>query len=388
MVTEIVFWTSSFLVVYTYLLYPVLLFLAAAVVQTWRDIQYLSLRAERRRPCWDVAELPAISVVIAAYNEERHLPDKLANLRELEYPKDRLEVIFVSDGSSDDTNTILSAVEGGHIRVLYLPARGGKAMALNHGIAAARHPIVVFSDAATLFGPDAVKNLVRHFADPRVGVVCGALQFEASEESRQTEGVYWRYESMLRLMESRLGITLSASGAIYAARRECLVLLTADTVVEDLVIPMVARGLGFRVLYDPEARATDFAATTVAGEFTRRVRLATGSFLVLRQLRGVRIDMVTGLAFFSHKVLRWILPLLLAAMLVSNGLLVGQVLYRILFVAQMVFYAWGVLGYIWRESLCRIRFGLLPYYLLAIHLAFVVGFVRFLGGRVEWRRVS
>ena len=185
-------------------------------------------------------------------------------------------------------------------------------------MAGARHEIIVFSDAATLFALDAVKKLVRHFADPHVGVVCGALQFRGSAESRQTEGVYWGYESMIRLMESRLGVTLSGSGAIYALRRQCFVPLAADTLVEDLVVPMNARALGFRVLYDPEARATDFAASTVAGEFTRRVRIATGSFQVLGQLLRAPLDART-IRLLSHKVLRWIIPFLLIGILVSSA---------------------------------------------------------------------
>ena len=219
--------------------------------------------------------------------------------------------------------------------------RGGKSSALNQAVPRARQDILVFSDAATLFAPDAVGKLVRHFADPRVGVVCGALQFQASAESRQTEGLYWRYESLLRLMESRIGVTLTASGAIYALRRACFVPLSADTLVEDLVVPMTARRLGFRVLYDPEARGTDFAASTVAGEFSRRVRIATGSFRALGGLLRSPLDPVTAFAFVSHKLLRWTLPFLLIGMLVTSAALLEAPLYRALFVLQVLFYGWG-----------------------------------------------
>lgn len=385
---EVTFWACLFLVAHTYLLYPLLLFAISSTVQTWRDWPYLHSREERRRVSTDPLDLPGVSMIIAAHNEEDRLPDKLANLWALEYPKDRLEIVFVSDGSTDATNAILSTAEGGNVRAIYLPVRGGKSSAINQGVAQAAHRMLVFSDAATLFAPDAVKKLVRHFEDVRVGVVCGALDFQASAESRQTEGVYWRYESILRLMESRLGITLTASGAIYAMRRECFVPLSADTIVEDLVIPMAARKLGFRVVYDPEARATDFAAATVAGEFTRRVRVATGSFRALSQILAVPMDAMTGFAFFSHKLLRWVLPFLLIGMLVSSALLLDSPVYRSFFVAQMLFYGWGALGYLFREPLRRIRYALVAYYLLAIHLAFLVGFVRFLTGRAEWRRVQ
>jgi cellulose synthase/poly-beta-1,6-N-acetylglucosamine synthase-like glycosyltransferase len=387
---EVFFWVCVFLVLHTYVLYPLLLVVAVSAMQTWRDLRYLHSRQERRRILREPLALPAVSLIIPAYNEERHLPEKLQNLRALDYPPERLQIIFVSDGSTDSTNGILRSAESDILKVVYLPTRGGKAAALNQAVAGARHEIVVFSDAATLFARDAVRKLVRHFADPQVGVVCGALQFRASVESRQTEGVYWGYESMIRLMESRLGVTLAGSGAIYALRRRCFVPLSADTLVEDLVVPMNARAQGFRVLYDPEATATDFAASTVAGEFTRRVRIATGSFQALGQLLQARLDARTKFAFLSHKVLRWIIPFLLIGMLLSSASLWPQPFYRALFLGQLLFYAWGVLGYLLRARVQRVRYMLLGYYLIAMHLAFLVGFVHFIFRHNEagWRRVN
>lgn len=376
-----IFWACFFLVVYTYLLYPVVLFLASSTARRWG----------RSAVAPGGGVLPSVSLVIAAHNEERYLTAKLANLAALDYPRDRLEILFVSDGSTDGTNEILGrAAQAGTITLVTLPSRGGKSNALNQAVPRAKHDVLVFSDAATLFAPDAVRKMVQHFADPRVGVVCGALQFQASAESRQTEGLYWRYESLLRLMESRIGVTLTASGAIYALRRECFVPLSADTLVEDLVVPMTARRLGFRVLYDPDARGTDFAAPTVAGEFSRRVRIATGSFRALGGLLRGPLDPVTAFAFVSHKLLRWMLPFLLIGMLVTSAAMVDSPLYRALFVLQVLFYAWALAGYLLRPRIQRIRYALVPYYLLAIHLAFLVGFVRYLCGRreIEWRQVS
>jgi cellulose synthase/poly-beta-1,6-N-acetylglucosamine synthase-like glycosyltransferase len=387
---EYVFWASFLLVAHTYLLYPIVLFLAYSLVQIRRDWRYLRSRRDGRCPDWPAAELPAVTLIIAAHNEDAHLRDKLANIRELEYPRDRLDVIIVSDGSSDGTNAILRAAHDPSIRCIFLPAREGKSSALNHAVAQARHDILIFSDAATRFAPNAVAKLARHFVDPRVGAVCGSLEFEASPESRQTEGVYWAYESMLRFMEARLGATLTASGALYALIRRCYPRLSPDTVTEDLVIPIHARKLGYRVLYDPEAVGTDVAASSVAGEFARRVRIATGSFRALGQVLRTPLDPVTAFAFLSHKFLRWILPFLLIAMLVSSGLLWGQPLYRIAVLGQLAFYVWAALGFLFRQRMQRVRFGLLGYYLLAIHLAFLVGFVHFVSGRhrAGWQRVG
>jgi cellulose synthase/poly-beta-1,6-N-acetylglucosamine synthase-like glycosyltransferase len=386
---EVLFWICALLVAHTYVLYPVLLLAASVTVQTWRDLRYLHSRRERRLTR-EMSPPPPVSMIVPAHNEERSLPAKLANLRALDYPPELLQVIFVSDGSTDATNDILRRAEREGVEVIYLPQQGGKAAALNRAVAAARHEILIFSDAATLFERDAVMKLVRHFGDPQVGVVCGALRFHATTESRQTEGVYWAYESMIRLMESRLGVTLSASGAIYALRARGFVPLPADTLVEDLVVPMAARTLGFRVLYEPEAIATDFAASTVAGEFARRVRIATGSFQVLGQLLRAPLDGRTKFAFLSHKALRWILPFLLIGMLVSSASLWAQPLYRALLVGQVLFYGWAALGYALRGRIGRVRYALLGYYLVAMHLAFLVGFVRFVFGHGEagWRRVS
>jgi cellulose synthase/poly-beta-1,6-N-acetylglucosamine synthase-like glycosyltransferase len=241
---EVVFWVCLLLVAHTYLLYPLFLLAASSVVRL--------TRAGSRRPLvGETSDLPDVSLIVPAYNEERYLREKLLNLRELEYPKDALEILFVSDGSTDGTNEILQGAEGGNVRAFYLPERRGKATALNEGVRSARHGLLILTDAATLLAPDAIRKLVRHFGDPRLGVVCGALQFEAGAESRQTEGVYWRYESVLRRMESRLGVSLNASGAIYAIRRECFEPIPADTLIEDLVVPLGARRRGFRVAYDP-----------------------------------------------------------------------------------------------------------------------------------------
>lgn len=386
---EYVFWACLLLVAHTYLLYPLFLLAACSLVQVVRDWRYLRSRQDRRVVAAPTEPLPAVSLVIPAYNEQMRLPEKLVNLRQLDYPADRLEVIFVSDGSTDGTDVLLSR-EAPAMQTVVLPSRGGKANALNHGVARASHEILVFSDAATLLARDAIRKLVRHFVEARVGVVCGALQFRATAESRGTEGVYWAYESILRLMEARLGATLTASGALYALRRGCYLPLSPDSLVEDLLIPMHARRLGYRVLYDPEAVGTDYAAATVSGEFTRRVRVAMGSFLVLRQLVSIRLDAVTTFAFVSHKLLRWILPFLLIGLLASSALLWAHPLYRGALAVQLLFYAWAGLGFLLRRRVEGVRYALFAYYLLAIHLAFLVGFIRVLRRRTEsaWQRVN
>lgn len=384
------FWVSVSVVLYAYFLYPLILFLCYMVVQLRSDLRYLLVRGDRRTSSLLAEGLPGVSFIIPVYNEEQHLQNKLANLQQLNYPLDKFQVVFVSDGSTDRTNEMLQNVTGDNIETYMLPTRTGKANALNHGVASARHDILIFSDGSTMFAPDAVQRLVRHFVDSSVGAVCGALQFQASPESQQTEGVYWKYESMLRLMEARLGATLTASGAIYAVRREAFVPLAADTVLDDFVVPMNVRKIGYHVRYDPEAVATDVAASSVAGEFARRVRLAAGSFRAFPDLARVPLDRSTRLAFYSHKVLRWVVPWFLIALLASNASLIVHPFYEVSFIFQLAFYLWAGLGFLLREHVRGIRFGLLGYFLFAMNLAFLVGFVRFLLNRKEviWQRIE
>lgn len=385
-----IFWLGTALILYSYVLYPLVLLVIYSLEQIRRDLSYLPKREDRRTAVPSDEGLPGISLVIAAYNEQEHLPEKLRNIRELQYPQAKLQVIIVSDGSTDATNELLSAAANDQIEVILLPDRGGKWNALNVGVEHARNDILVFSDAATLFAEDAITKLVRHFSKPTVGVVCGFLRFRSSLESQQTEGVYWKYETMLRLMEARLGATLTASGAIYAIRKNCFRPLTPDVMIEDFVIPMRARQLGYSVVCDPEAVGIEYAASDVSGEFTRRVRLAAGSFRAMRELITVPMSPVTRLAFASHKLLRWVVPFLLILCLISNILLCSAPLYSALLAGQLSLYIWAFFGYRFRDEMRRVRFGLLGYFWFAMNLAFLVGFWRFLTGRQSsaWQRVE
>lgn len=241
LIAKVVFWLSLGLVVYPYVLYPLVLFLAYSVTQAWRDLRYLGSPRNRRTDTPSLAALPGVSIIVPAYNEEKVLPPKIENLRDLDFPGERLQVVFVSDGSEDGTNQILQNLREANYECILLNERKGKANALNHAVERASNEILVFCDASTLFEPDAIKKLVRHFSDPEVGAVCGAVRYQAGADAQQTEGAYWKYESALRMMEARLGAILNASGCIYALRRECFSPIPLSTILEDFVIPMRAR---------------------------------------------------------------------------------------------------------------------------------------------------
>jgi cellulose synthase/poly-beta-1,6-N-acetylglucosamine synthase-like glycosyltransferase len=390
LIAKVVFWLSLGLVVYPYVVYPLVLFLTYSVTQAWRDLRYLGSPRNRRTETPVASGLPGVSLIVPAHNEEKVLPAKLENLRELDFPRDRLQVIFVSDGSEDGTNQILQNLREENYECILLKDRKGKANALNHAVERATNEILVFCDAGTLFELDAIKNLVRHFSDAEVGAVCGAVRYEAGYDARQTEGAYWKYESALRMMEARLGAILNASGCIYALRRECFSPIPQNTILEDFVIPMRARRLGFSVLYDPEAVAIEFPASSVSGEFTRRVRLAVGSFRALGDLVRVPWRGFTPFALISHKLLRWLVPFFAITLLLSNIFVMHSPPYRVALAAQVLFYCWAGLGFFFYQHMRRVRYGLVPYFLFAMHLAFIVGFFRCLVGadRAVWQKVS
>ncbi|HWR37607.1 MAG TPA: glycosyltransferase family 2 protein [Clostridia bacterium] len=383
------FWISAFAIAYTYFLYPVLLFVLFSAAQVRRDLRYLAMRSNRRAPL-SLRQWPKVSIIMPAHDEETHLPAKLENLKELEYESGMLEIIIVSDGSTDRTNEFLSHVTDPRVTVVILDERQGKPNALNQAVAQASGDVLLFCDAATLFQPDTVRMLARHFVNPNVGVVCGALRFEGSTESKQTEGTYWKYETVLRLMESRLGATLTASGALYAMRRSAYSPIAKNTIIEDLIIPMGARKLGLAVLYDPEAIGVEYAASTVAGEFTRRVRLAIGSFRSIGQLLRIPVDFYTALALVSHKLLRWFVFLFAIVLFVSNMALLNRSIYQLAFLLQIAFYLSALVGYLLRDRAHNLRLVRLGYFLVAMNWAFVLGLYRCLAGRdnVKWQRVA
>ena len=387
---QLLFEFSLSLILYTYFIYPLILFVSYSLSQLRSDWSYLFDRPNRRVATPREDQIPGVSFLIPAYNEEAHLLQKLDNIREMDYPKQKLQIIFISDGSTDATNEILRTLTGSNIESIVLSRRSGKATALNEGVQRARHKILVFSDASTLFARDALRKLSRHFSDGRIGAACGALRFRYSPESQLTEGVYWKYESMIRLMEARLGATMTASGAIYALRRDAYHPLDPNTLLDDFVIPMNARKAGYRVLYDPEAIATDYAPESIKGEFIRRVRLATGSFRSLMFLFSVPLGGFGRFAFISHKLLRWILPVFLCTLLISNLMLIGQPFYAVFGLLQLFFYLWAVVGFLFRERIHGVRFALLAYFLLAMNVAFLLGLFRSLVNHEEatWQRVS
>ncbi len=234
---KLLFWASFAFIVFAYAGYPFLLYLRARL---WP------------RPVRSAAICPEVTIVLAVRNEERHLSAKLLNLSTLNYPADRLEIIVVSDGSIDATNTILEGCENRNLRKLVLSEHGGKAIALNHGVDVARGEIIVFTDARQTIAPDALKNLVSHFADPSIGCVSGELIIRGRSNAGSANGVgmYWRLEKKIRYLEGITGSSVGATGAFYAVRKDLISPLPKGTILDDVYIPLEVVRKGQRVVFE------------------------------------------------------------------------------------------------------------------------------------------
>ena len=362
------FWASAGLVAYVYLGYPLLL-------RLWSRTRPRPLRMAEP---WK--DLPGVSIVIAARNEGRVLENRIANLLALDYAADRRQIIVVSDGSTDDTCAILrrhrSVVDG-----LEVPA-GGKARALNAGVARARHDVIVFTDARQAFAPDALVELVAPLQDPGVGIVTGELllsgdardrrrapgdrrhggdasrldsERRASQEQRgaitstiaEGVGLYWEYEKGIRRDESAIHSTIGATGAIYAIRKSLWQPLPGDTILDDVLTPMRAVLEGSRSIFTSRARAFDRPSADVRAEWRRKVRTLAGNYQLLRLLPALLLPWRNPVwfQFMSHKVGRLVVPYALLALLVSSATLAGRApLYGVAFGGQGLFYGLAAYG--------------------------------------------
>jgi cellulose synthase/poly-beta-1,6-N-acetylglucosamine synthase-like glycosyltransferase len=327
---KLLFWLCLALVAYAYFGYAIWL---------WLQVRLLR-RSILKRPI-----RPDVSIIIAARNEEENLPAKLENLRLLDYPKDRLQIVIASDGSTDRTASILRE-QGSSISPVILDQSNGKACALNEAVRRATGDILVFQDARQLVDPNAISELVSCFADSTVGAVSGELLLETSSNAPAPDalGIYWKIEKVVRKLESESGSVVGVTGAIYAIRRELYTEMPSGTILDDVFVPMHVARAGKRVVFQPSAIARDQLFSEKGKEFSRKVRTLTGNYQLL-QLAPWLLSPANPLLFrlISHKLLRLLVPLLLILMLMSSALSSGP-FYRSIFWLQILFYALAAVG--------------------------------------------
>ena len=373
------FWTCGALVIYTYAIYPALLI-------------WLPRWFGRSSGPPDNPEPGAkVTLLIAAYNEETVIEQRIENALAMDYPRDKLEIVIALDGCTDHTATIVRRYADRCVGLLQYSHRRGKAAVLNAAIPVIGGSIVVMSDANTAIDHRAVRRLVRWFRDPRVGAVEGRLVLSDPRSGRNADSLYWRYETFLKRCEARLGAMLGANGAIYAIRRELLAPIPPGTIIDDLVIPLLAKlRSGCAIIYDYEAVAREQTPPDVLSEFHRRARIGAGGFqsiALLWRLLDPRQGWV-AFTFLSLKVLRWLCPFLLIGMLLSNLALWQHPFFRYTLFAQLAFLLLSLLVALLPARLRAVKPLRLTTMFTIMNAALLVGFCRWLRGsqKAAWRR--
>jgi cellulose synthase/poly-beta-1,6-N-acetylglucosamine synthase-like glycosyltransferase len=369
---EVMFWLALGAMGYVFVGYPLLVLLLSRMV--------------RKSPMPQTDDLPTVSLIVSAYNEEKIIGEKLYNCLALRYPREKLEIIVISDASSDGTDLIVNRYLDEGVVLKRMPTRGGKTAGLNAVVPFVNSDIVVFSDANALYAPDAIHNLVRNFADPSIGCVTGDSRYTHLEASYvgSSENTYWDYERSLKMGESALGSMVGADGAIFAIRRHLYWPLRAED-INDFVIPLQIVSQGYRCVFEPEAICYENAVVHFEEEFRRKVRVVNrswnGLFRVKELLNPLRYGWF-ALQVISHKLLRWLTPLFLGALLVSSMLLVStHWFYAGCAIGQVGFYALACLGVLLERWNIHNRWLSFPCYFLLMNVASIVGVCKYLRGQ-------
>src|SRR5262245_48131759 len=376
LIAQVVFVAAIAMMAFIYVVYPATI---------------LALSCVLRRPVRSADIIPRVTVIIAAYNEERDIEAKLKNTLALDYPSDRMEIIVASDCSTDRTDEIVRGFKKRGVILHRQPGRFGKTVAQNRAVKVSSGEILVFSDATTRYEPDALRKIVRSFADPEVGCVAGQLIYVDAAASAVGNGCrsYWGYEKFLKRCESQVDSLIGVSGCMYAVRRICHARLASD-MIDDFAIATEIHLQALRTVYEPEAIAMEDTNHRSKDEFRMRVRVIKQTLSALRRyseaLNPFRHKMF-AIQMIIHKLLRYAAPLLLIAALVSSGMASGSVEWlRLAFLGQLALYGAAIIG--WIGERLKIKLGPLaiPYYFALVNAASLVAFLKAMGGKtyVVW----
>lgn len=375
--TELFFWSAVGLCVYTYAVYPGLLYLYSKLAS---------------RPVGKSFIFPGISVIIAARDEEGNITRRLDDLLAQDYPQSHMEILVVSDGSRDRTEEVVKKYAAGNVTIYSLGGGSGKAAALNYGVSQAKGEIIVFTDARQTFKKDAIRQLVANFADPEVGCASGELHLRENSGSQINAemGGYWRYEKFIRLSESRTGSVVGATGCIYAIRREFYRQNPIGTILDDVLTPLNIARSRKRVVFDSQSVAYDDISANVGQEWLRKVRTLSGNWQLLSAAPWTIVPGRNPIwwRFVSHKVARLLVPYALVAILVSGALTPGRA-YLVMSLAQLAAYVAAVIGICFPKTR-KIGVINLGSFFLVMNAAAVVGFWKWVTGAcaTTWKRTN
>lgn len=386
---KVVFWVLLFLLFYTYLGYGLLIWLLNKL-----------LRGKKNEKTGEEF-LPDVTFMVAAWNEKNWIEAKIQNSLHFDYPSEKLHLVFVTDGSDDGTPDIINRFpfpENCQWQLFHHEARRGKNAAIERVMPFVKTPIVIFSDANTQVNKKAIKKMVAHYSDPQVGAVAGEKRVVASEKdtAASNEGIYWKYESFLKRLDSDFYSVVGAAGELFSIRTELFFPVPNDTIVEDFMLTMGIAQKGYKVKYEPEAYAEEGKSASISEELKRKVRIAAGGFQSIVRLSDLLNIFKYGRLSFqyvSHRVLRWTLaPLSLPLLFVINFFLALQYsgLYNLLFGAQFLFYFFALIGWGLEKQKLKFKTFFVPYYFCVMNLAMYKGFARFMKGNqsVLWEKAK
>lgn len=376
---QIVFWISASLLLYVYAGYPLLVFIVSLISP---------------KPVKRGKFEPSVTVLITAYNEEQAIRKKLENTLTIDYPKDKLEIVVASDGSTDGTDEIVREFEGRGVKLFRQEGRLGKTYTQNKAVERATGEIILFSDATTTYPTDVMREMLPNFFDESVGCVAGRLIYVDDSSSNVGKGArsYWNYETFLKETESRACSLIGASGCLYAVRKSAYEPMYPEACSDFLICTVVYRQ-GLRSVYEPNAICTEETNRHADKEMRMRVRVICQTFTDLWLNREMLNPFKSGffaVELLSHKVLRYAVPLFLALLFVSSGLLVEySVLYLIAFAVQALFYVMAIAGLVLEKVGARLSILVIPLYFVMANLASVVGFYKFLRGErfAKWEPI-
>lgn len=379
---EIIYWIFISVILYAYIGYPILLYLLSNLY---------SSSNKNNKP----TTAPSVDLLIAAYNEERVICSKIENSLLIDYPSDLFNIWVVSDGSNDNTNQIVRKYAENNKNVHLLEfKRAGKSVVLNQAMDYISGEIIVFSDANTQYSTDSIKKLIENFKEPKVGCVSGRLIYRnpGGSISGTGESFYWRYETALKKMESKIGFVAGANGAIYAIRKKLFVPFPPRTINDDFTASMVVVKKGFKSIYEENAIVYEDVAPTMQSEFKRHVRDGAGHYIAIIHLLGLLNPFlgVQSLIYWSHRIFRWIVPFLLISIFILNAFLLDNLVYKILFIFQCFFYTLSIIGW----STINFRkvpfFIYVPFYFCNLNLALFLGFFKAIMNKQKttWERTD
>lgn len=384
---KILFWASLAIVFYSYVGYGMLLWALVKIKNIFQKAKSVPAGFE-----------PPVTLVVAAFNEADFIEEKIKNTFELDYPGDKLQIIFITDGSSDATPTIVQQYN--NIELLHQPQRQGKVAAMNRAIDFVKNEIVIFCDANTLLSKASVRKIAAHYSDPKVGGVAGEKRILLSDKDAAAaagEGLYWKYESFLKKLDSDLYTTVGAAGELFSVRTALFEKAPVNTIIEDFVQSLRLCINGYVVRYEPDAYAAELPSASIKEEMKRKVRICAGAFqamLLLKPLFNFFKYPIVSFQFISHRILRWTLcPVALILLLISNILIVtgsDSAFYLMILIAQTIFYIMGITGWIYANKDVKLKIFFIPFYFLFMNMAVFMGFKRFIKGNqsVLWDKAA